>query len=56
MNLTDKFTADLAACLGLDIDKAERLATILEERIDELAEQKASKALDREFNRGDYRY
>ena len=45
----------LAVVLGIDAAKAVVLAEVLEEEIDERAERKASDALDREFNRGDWR-
>jgi hypothetical protein len=52
----DRFIADLAGVLTLDVEKAARLVELLDDRINALAEKKASDALDREFNRGDYRY
>lgn len=52
----DKFTADLAGTLGLTVEKATRLAELLDERIEAVADKRVSDALDREFHRGDYSY
>lgn len=54
MNDFDQFAFDLAGLLELTNERATRLAEMLEDRINALAEKKASEALDREFNRGDY--
>jgi hypothetical protein len=50
----DRFTADLATCLKLDVEKAARLAEILDDRMTALADKSSSEALDREFHRGDW--
>lgn len=50
----DRFCADLACMLGLDVAKAVLLAERLDERMNELADKAASTALDRENNRGNY--
>lgn len=50
----DKFTADLAAVFGLPMDKCERLAEILDDRMREIADKQISDAMDREFRRGQY--
>lgn len=53
----ETFAEKLAELLFNDnAEKGNALAVLIEERIEELAQQKANNALDREFNRGDYRY
>lgn len=56
MNIFDHFASDLAKLLKLDDETSTRLAEVLDDRMKELADKQASEALDREFNRGDYRY
>lgn len=51
-NGLDDFTNGLALILKLDDEQAIKLVDLLEDRMKELAND----ALDREFNRGDYRY
>ena len=55
LSLDSSLQEKLAVVLGIDAAKAVVLAEVLEEEIDERAERKASDALDREFNRGDWR-
>ena len=51
---TDRFAADLCAVLGIAPEKADKLAEILDDRMRQIADEQASEALDREFNRGNY--
>lgn len=50
-----EFTGELARLLNLDYDTAYELAELLDARVSELTDERVKEALDREFNRGDYR-
>lgn len=52
----DEFTTKLKELLRLKDDEAVALVDLLEDRIKEIAEERANDALDRTFNRGNYRY
>lgn len=50
------FARDLREILPLTEEQSVRLAEVLDDRVKEVADERARDALDREFNRGDYRY
>lgn len=52
----NQFVKDLGEVLSMTDTQRTRFAEILDDRMKEIADRQASEALDREFNRGDYRY
>lgn len=52
----NEFASSLRELLHLASEQSVRLAELLDDRMKEVADERASDALDREFNRGDYRW